>query len=640
MKKISVIVPCYNVEKYVAKCLDSIINQTYKDLEIIVVEDCSKDNTYEILKEYEKKDKRIKLIKNKKNGGLSFSRNAGIKASTGDYLSFIDSDDYIDLNFYELMINEIDSNNADIAICNMKIVDEINDTISETECYSNHEFNLLNVINNGLAASACNKLFKKSIITKHLFEVGKVNEDIAVVIPALVNAKKIAFAKDIHYYYIPRGGCIQNSGFSDKRFDIFYGVEQTLERIKNCKQYDEIKEALVYNQLIALLLFVVVKEKKFFKRRRILKKYYKLSKEYNISNNKYLKEFISNCGKKHQIYYNSFIKLLYKRLFFLTNCIISLYNIIYKLTRKPVIEKNIDINKLVKLAKKQNKMKNDSIKVSVVVPNYNYEQFLYQRIYSILVQKVKIHELIILDDKSSDNSIAVLDEIISNIDKYINVKKVYNTKNSGSAFKQWQRGFELATGDYVWITEADDYAHKNFLKEVIKPIRKYNDIVISYTDSSFVDKKGIVFMHTIKNEIDLMNTGHFDKPFINDGMDEINNYTFLNCTVANVSSALIKNGNYSNFFKQAGKYRQAGDYLFYFNIMTTGKVAYSNKRYNYYRVHGNNVTSTTKKQTHFDELVSIHEYIDSKIHFNEKQKSELRKRYKYLQKIWGIQLKK
>ena len=637
--KISVIVPCYNVEKYVAKCLDSIINQTYSNLEILVVEDCSPDNTLSILKEYEKKDKRIKVIKNKKNGGLSFSRNAGIKESTGEYLSFIDSDDYIDQNFYEVLMDAIESNKADIAVCDIKVVYEEDGSISLSQCYSNHDFNLANVVNNGLAASACNKLFKKDLITKYLFEVGKVNEDIAVVIPALINAKKIAYGKDVYYYYLQRKGSIQNSGFSDKRFDIFYGVGQTLERIKDCKEYAEYREMLAYNQLIVLLLFVVPKEKKFFKRRGILKKFYSLSKEYDVLNNKYLKEYIANCGKKHRIYFKLFFNLMYKRLFFLANCCISFYNGLNSILRTPVIKKNINLNTVIKAAKHQSKMKDDDIKISVVVPNYNYEEFLYQRIYSILSQKVKIYELIILDDNSSDNSRKVIDGLVNCLSEYIDVSKIYNTKNSGSAFKQWQKGFELAKGDYVWITEADDYCSNKFLKEVVKPIRKNNDIVISYADTAFVDKQGSIFMYTIKKEIDIMNTGHWDHDYVIDGMEEINKYAFLNCTIANVSAAIIKKDNYHDFFKQSGDYKQVGDYLFYFNVMTRGKVAFRAKALNYYRVHGNNVTSTTKKQAHFDELVRVHEYIDSVIHFNEKQKKELRKRYTYLSKVWGLKIK-
>jgi len=117
---ISIIVPIYNVEIYLEKCLNSIINQTYKNIEILLINDGSSDNSLRICKKYQKKDKRIVLI-NKKNGGLSSARNAGIDKASGNYLLFIDSDDYIEIDMIEKLYNNIKSNNADISICNFFI---------------------------------------------------------------------------------------------------------------------------------------------------------------------------------------------------------------------------------------------------------------------------------------------------------------------------------------------------------------------------------------------------------------------------------------------------------------------------------------------------------------------------------------
>lgn len=113
MKKISVIVPVYNVEKYLSQCLDSIIHQTYKNLEIILVDDGSTDSSGLICDNYSQKDKRIKII-HKCQGGLSDARNAGLKIATGEYISFIDSDDFIDKNMYSILINNTQKYNSDI----------------------------------------------------------------------------------------------------------------------------------------------------------------------------------------------------------------------------------------------------------------------------------------------------------------------------------------------------------------------------------------------------------------------------------------------------------------------------------------------------------------------------------------------
>ena len=118
MAKISVIIPVYNVEEYLRECLDSVINQTLSDLEIICINDGSEDSSLEILKEYEAKDKRIKVI-DKKNEGLSATRNLGIEIATGEYISFVDSDDYLDLNFYEKLYIAAKKHDADIACTNL-----------------------------------------------------------------------------------------------------------------------------------------------------------------------------------------------------------------------------------------------------------------------------------------------------------------------------------------------------------------------------------------------------------------------------------------------------------------------------------------------------------------------------------------
>ena len=121
--QISVIVPIYNVEKYLAKCIDSIINQTLTNIEIILVNDGSTDNSRKIIDKYDKKDSRIKVI-HKKNGGQGSARNAGLDIAKGEYIGFVDSDDWIDSNMYENLYNAAISNNADIVVCNRKVFDE------------------------------------------------------------------------------------------------------------------------------------------------------------------------------------------------------------------------------------------------------------------------------------------------------------------------------------------------------------------------------------------------------------------------------------------------------------------------------------------------------------------------------------
>ena len=330
-KKISVIVAVYNTEKYLDRCIESLLNQTYKNIELVIVEDCSTDSSRKLLKKY-KGNKNIKVFYNRENRGLSYSRNYGLKKSTGDFIGYIDSDDYVEPDYYEKLMSSIKDNKSDIAICDIKLVDEQTNKIQRCKCYAN-DFDVYSVVNNGFAASACNKLFKRKNIEKYPFAEGKVNEDIAVVIPTVIQAKKISYA-DTCYFYVQRGGSIQNSKFSDKRFDIFDGVKTTLERIKNEQDYEFYKNAIIYNQLILLLMFAIPKEKNFIKRYKFLKKFNELSKDYKITKNTNYLEYLENSKRINQIYYKNLVNLNEKKMILLDNVWISFYKTLRFLKHK------------------------------------------------------------------------------------------------------------------------------------------------------------------------------------------------------------------------------------------------------------------------------------------------------------------
>ncbi len=635
-EKISVIVSVYNTEKYVKKCIESILNQTYENLELILVEDKSTDNSLEILKEYENHPK-VLLIENEENKGLSYSRNIGLKKSTGKYVGYIDSDDYIEKDYYENLIKAIKMEQAEIAVCDMKLYYEDTKTFQITRGCNGKE--KIDFIDNGLAASACNKLFKREIMEQYPFAEGKVNEDIAVVIPALVKAKKIAYVPDVFYYYVQRDNSIQNSHFSEKRFDIFAGVDSTLKRIEKEEDYELYKDAIVFNQLISLFLYVFPKIENTKERKKYLKKFNELSQKYNIRQNRFYWRFLSTTNKKSQIYYRLLFKFECTGHYNFANATISFLKFFQNHIKKKIIPP-IDEKLLVKEAKKNRRRKENDFKISVVIPNYNYERFLEERLYSVLNQKVKIFEILLLDDCSTDNSREKIDHLVEVLEEYINIKKVYNKENSGSAFKQWKKGFEMSKGDYVWIAEADDYCDKDLLKTLVKPLKKEDNIRISYCDTAYIDGVGKKILKSIKSEIDIMKTGHWDHDFINEGKEEIKNYAFLNCTIANVSSALIKKDDYHQYFELSGKFKQAGDWLFYVNVMKNGKIAYSSKTLNYYRVHGNNVSSVTKKDAHLKEIKQIHAYFDKQFKLTNFQKEQIEKRYKFLEKVWNLKKEK
>lgn len=216
MKKISIIVPCYGTEEYVEKCINSLFTQTYKNLEIIAVNDCSKGNMQEILEQLASKDKRLKIIKNEVNKGLFQSRIIGSKKATGDFVAFLDSDDYVDSDFYRLLVNNIEENDSDIAISNYVRKNK------EKKYISGLTFNTNNAIYDGKDFYDMffeqtgrnirfhllwNKLIKKEIWDKVLKNVSKVKdriimtEDLAFSSVALFYAKKVSFCDNAIYYY-------------------------------------------------------------------------------------------------------------------------------------------------------------------------------------------------------------------------------------------------------------------------------------------------------------------------------------------------------------------------------------------------------------------------------------------------------
>lgn len=635
---ISIIIPCFNVEKYIVNCLESLLEQLKNyNYEIILIDDCSKDSTKKVIKKYlnDFKNPNITLLENKENIGAGASRNKAIKISKYDVISFIDADDYVDDNFFDEMINKMQENDADIVACDFNIIYEETgkSEVSKTCEFVPSKFNLLN---NGLAASPCNKLIKKEYLEKYPFAEGIMNEDVPCILSIIANCKRVNYTDKTRYNYIQHNGSVQNSILSSKRLDIITAYNMFINRIKDNAEYNEFSQVVMYHQIICFLLYVPSKEENMFKRAKFLKSFYHKLGNIDIRKNHYYWDFIDGLSGKTKLYYKLMIRLICSGFTFMASFEIQFYKLYAKLNKRNVIKQDLNIDDLIKASKNQNAMPDTDIKVSVVVPNYNYEKFLEQRIYSILNQNYKIYELIILDDCSKDNSIAKIEEIKAAISKYVNVKTFYNETNSGSAFKQWKKGMEIATGNYIWIAEADDYCEKNLIRNLIKPIKKDKNIMLSYADTAFIDAEGKIILKTIKPEIDIQKSGHWNHSYINEGIDEIKKFSFLNCTIANVSSCLIKNGNYEEYLKMSGEFRQAGDWLFYVNLISNGDIAFSNNVLNYYRVHGNNVSSTTNYQRHIDEIKRIHKYFVETFNLTTKEKNMMKERIDFLEKVWKL----
>lgn len=244
---ISVIVPVYNVEKYLNRCVDSIINQTYRDLEIILVDDGSPDNCGKICDEYAALDPRIKVI-HKENGGLSDARNAGLDKATGEYIAFVDSDDWVEPETYNMMISAIQKSQSDIAIFGHRIAYE--GMSPKTPCYCNDVIldveSLWDEIFGNLNNAAWNKLYKAKLIGEIRFPMGIIHgEDLIFNLNYLKKCKTGVINRSQMYNYFSRADSITKSGFSKKKILEITAKDMALEivrevfpiQIKNAEKY-------------------------------------------------------------------------------------------------------------------------------------------------------------------------------------------------------------------------------------------------------------------------------------------------------------------------------------------------------------------------------------------------------------------
>ncbi|OME03476.1 glycosyltransferase family 2 protein, partial [Paenibacillus odorifer] len=253
---ISVVVPIYNVELYLYKCIESIMQQSYENIEIILVDDGSLDKSGDICDEYAKKDNRIKVI-HKENAGLSSARNAGIHISKGSYICFIDSDDWINKEFINMLFLKIIEYDADVVVCGF--IYEYGEKNIENNFKSSHEFldsheALKNLYNENYLnmTVAWNKLYKKQLFDTIQYEVGIINEDENVIHEILYKSSKIICINKCLYHYRMRENSITQKTFSVKNLDSVYVYENRLAFFEEKKE-KEFVDLTLYKYFRVLL---------------------------------------------------------------------------------------------------------------------------------------------------------------------------------------------------------------------------------------------------------------------------------------------------------------------------------------------------------------------------------------------------
>ena len=241
MDLISVIVPVYKVEPYLDKCVRSIVEQTYQNLEIILVDDGSPDNCPAMCDAWAEKDSRIKVI-HKENGGLSDARNAGLAIATGDYIAFVDSDDWIAPDFIRELYYAMERTGAEIAECGTTYVDESDKVLRQRGVAPVTEMDKLEalrrlVLEDGIYQTVWNKLYRRAVIEDILFEKGKHHEDDFWTYQIFDKIEKLAVVERPMYYYLQRSGSIIGTGYTIKRLD---GLEARFLRMLYLQKYPEL----------------------------------------------------------------------------------------------------------------------------------------------------------------------------------------------------------------------------------------------------------------------------------------------------------------------------------------------------------------------------------------------------------------
>lgn len=289
---ITVIIPVYMVEKYLNRCVDSVLHQTYRDLEIFLVDDGSTDNCGVICDEYAQIDERVRVI-HKENGGLSDARNAALDIANGEFIVFIDSDDYVSKYYVENLYHAISKENADMAFSWFEHVFEddqrktipsacIDDTLV---IYNDHDCMEKLLYQDDVEASAWGKMYRRKIFCDLRYPKGKLYEDIPVTCRAIYLSEKIAVIKNVDYYYFQRKSSIQNANFNCRKMDAIAHMDDIYSFIR--EKYPDLVSAAKcrYFSVVCNILFQIDSDE-YMTEKEILWKKIKLYRKDVLFNNK------------------------------------------------------------------------------------------------------------------------------------------------------------------------------------------------------------------------------------------------------------------------------------------------------------------------------------------------------------------
>ena len=465
--KISVIIPIFNSQNFIEESLNSLINQTFKNFEIICVNDGSTDKTFDILKKFEQKDERIYII-NQNNLGAGIARNIGMKKSKGEYLIFLDSDDIFKENMLEELYKKIKGNDLEIVICNSKNFYTLNnkkifyekkyDFSDEILMIINKTFSSLDIKNNFFELFVWwpwDKIFKKNFIENLGIEFQnlKTTNDLFFICSLVISSNKILFLDKVFIHHrVNLSTSLEN--LREYSWDNFYYALKKLKNfIKTKNLYKRFKQDFInYVASFSIWQLETMNGKSF-------------CYLYKQIRNEWWNEFgISNRSENY--FYN--IEIYQKLKIILESDL-----------RQLDIEKNGEIIDYLK------EKKIFCIpKVSVIIPVYNSEKYLFNSINSIINQTLKDIEIICINDGSLDNSLKILN-YFKEIDNRI---IIINQKNKGVNYAR-NEGLKIAKGQFILFFDSDDILIYNALENLFKKSVKNNLEIIFFNTKFIFDNK-------------------------------------------------------------------------------------------------------------------------------------------------------
>lgn len=455
MCKLSIIIPIFNVEHYLNECLNSVCAQTLENIEIICIDDGSTDNSLNIVKEYSKKDDRIKLI-TQKNSGQATARNKGIKEAKGEYIAFVDSDDFIEPTMFEKLYTKSKDNNLDLAMCKIATYNNQTKEIKDNVWYymlgifRDFEKDIFNHKDTkeftcNIAVTPYNKIYKTSLLKENhiLFPEGLIFEDEKFFYDVYLRAKRVSIVPEFLYYYrTNRKGSTVNIDAENDYTDIIEISKQIRETFKITNNYENYKY-LLNNRLIHLQLARFTQTSPRFK-----EKFFNLLKED-------LTEVLEDETVKNNL--ESDVKLRVNRIIESKN---------YEEFKK------VDENKI----------------FSVVMASYNCGKYLNETINSLIGQSFSFGsniQLIIVDDGSTDNTA----EICQKFQKQYPDNIIYLYQENQGQGSARNFGLQYANGKYINFLDADDKFSGNTFYKVYEFFEKhYEEINFVATRMFFFDK--------------------------------------------------------------------------------------------------------------------------------------------------------